>query len=379
MTFLIITHVPHILEENHYFAYAPYVREMNIWIKNTDKVIIVAPLIQVQKTAIDIPYEHPNIEFFPIASFDLLGILAAVQTLCKIPKISWTIFKSMQKADHIHVRCPGNIGLLGCFVQVLFPNKIKTAKYASNWDVKSVQPWSYKLQRRLLNNTFLTRNMQVLVYGDWENASKNIKSFFTATYYEREKQPITIRNTNQSPIKFVFVGTLTKGKNPYYGIEIVKALNNEGIKSTIDLYGDGILYDEIKATIIANNLQESVFLKGNANKESLIEVYKNSHFLVLQSGSFEGWPKVVAESMFWGCVPLAIPTSVVPQMLDNGNRGLLLTGNLEVDIDAIKAIIKDNTVYQQMATAACDWSRKYTLDVFEEEIEKIMDPNNKCI
>lgn len=365
--------MPHIFEKNQYFAYAPYVREMNIWIKNADKVKIVAPIIQSKKTAIDIHYEHSDIEFVPIESFDVLGIKAMFQTIYKIPKISWTIFKAIQKADHIHLRCPGNIGLLGCFVQVLFPNKIKTAKYASNWDIKSKQPLSYRLQKWILNNPFLTRKIQVLVYGNWDNSSQNIKSFFTATYYEKEKQSITIRNTNQIPIKFIFVGTLTRGKNPYYGIEIVRKLNEIGINSAIDLHGNGILFDEIMTRIKENNLQESVFLKGNANKESLIEVYKNSHFLVLQSGSFEGWPKVVAESMFWGCVPLAIPTSVVPQMLDNGSRGLLLTGNLDVDINNITAIIKNNSLYQQMASEALTWSRKYTLDIFEEEIEKIME------
>ena len=31
MKFAIITHVPHIQSQNQYFAYAPYVREMNIW------------------------------------------------------------------------------------------------------------------------------------------------------------------------------------------------------------------------------------------------------------------------------------------------------------------------------------------------------------
>ncbi|MFM9826058.1 glycosyltransferase, partial [Flavobacterium sp.] len=269
-------------------------------------------------------------------------------------------------------RCPGNIGLLGCFVQILFPNKVKTAKYASNWDSKSVQPWSYRLQRWLLNNTFLTRNIQVLVYGDWNNSTKNIKSFYTATYYENEKQQIEIRNTNQKPIQFIFVGTLTKGKNPYYGIEIVKALNRSGIVATINLYGDGVLFEEIKASIIENNLQEFVFLNGNLNKESLIEVYKRSHFLVLQSGSFEGWPKVVAESMFWGCLPLAIPTSVVPQMLDNGNRGLLLTADLEVDIKNITEIINNSFLYEQKANAAQIWSRKFTLDVFEEDIKRLI-------
>ena len=373
MTFLIITHVPHILESNRYFAYAPYVREMNIWTKKVDKLIVVAPLDLSKKSAIDIHYEHANIEFIRIDSFDVLGLKAAFNAIYKIPKISWIIFNAMKKADHIHLRCPGNIGLLGCFFQILFPQKTKTAKYASNWDVNSKQPSSYRLQRGLLNNVFLTRNMQVLVYGDWENSTKNIKSFFTATYYEREKHTVEIRNTNQKPIRFVFVGTLTKGKKPHYGIEIVKALNKIGMHATIDLYGDGILFNEIAATIVENNLQEYVFLKGNLTKASLIEVYKKAHFLVLQSGSFEGWPKVVAESMFWGCVPLAIPTSVVPQMLDQGKRGLLLTGNLEVDIDNIIIIIKDNALYQQKANAALAWSQKYTLDVFEEEIEKLID------
>jgi len=44
MTFAIITHVPHILEQNQYFAYAPYVREMNLWAKYANKLLIVAPI-----------------------------------------------------------------------------------------------------------------------------------------------------------------------------------------------------------------------------------------------------------------------------------------------------------------------------------------------
>lgn len=373
MTFLIITHVPHIKEGNYYFAYAPYVREMNIWIKNVDKLIIVAPLDLKKKSAIDIQYENSNIEFISIESFDILTVKESGKAIFKIPKICWTIFNAIKKSDHIHLRCPGNIGLLGCFIQILFPSKIKTAKYASNWDVDSVQPLSYRLQRWLLNNTFLTRNMQVLVYGNWENSTKNVKSFFTATYYEHEKQPVEIRSTHQKPIRFIFVGTLTKGKNPYYGIEIVKSLNKLGIFATIDLYGDGILYEEIQSLINQTQLQDFVFLKGNQTKDSLKEVYKNAHFLVLQSGSFEGWPKVVAESMFWGCLPLAIPTSVVPQMLDNGKRGLLLTANIEQDVKTIKALINDNRLYQQKGQAAMDWSRNYTLTIFEEEIKKLIE------
>ena len=57
-----------------------------------------------------------------------------------------TLYKSIKKSDVIHLRCPGNIGLLACFIQILFPKKNKTAKYAGNWDPKAKQPLSYKLQ-----------------------------------------------------------------------------------------------------------------------------------------------------------------------------------------------------------------------------------------
>src|SRR5690554_3405822 len=163
MTILIITHVNHHKEQNNYYAYAPYVREMNIWLRYVDEVIIVAPLEKKYKTPIDIAYTHDNINFCKVVSFDITGFNQIVKTILSIPRICYTVFKAMQKADHIHLRCPGNMGLLGCIVQILFPNKKKTAKYAGNWDLNARQPLSYKLQKWILNNTLLTKNMQVLV------------------------------------------------------------------------------------------------------------------------------------------------------------------------------------------------------------------------
>src|SRR5690606_25435867 len=130
-------------------------------------------------------------------------------SLFKLPVILFKIFKACQKTDHIHLRCPGNIGLLGCLVQIFFPKTPKTAKYAGNWDPKAKQPLSYKLQKWLLNNTFLTRNMQVLVYGNWENQTKNIKPFFTATYTDSEIEKPLERDYS-GHLQCVFVGSLVE-------------------------------------------------------------------------------------------------------------------------------------------------------------------------
>ena len=372
MTFAIITFVPHIIEQNQYFAYAPYVREMNIWIKDLEQISIVAPISKTSKTLIDANYQHQNIDFIPIESFDIKSAQSIFKAIFKIPRISWRIYWAMKKADHIHLRCPGNISLLGCLVQILFPSKTKTAKYAGNWDLKAKQPWSYRMQKWILSNTFLTRNMQVLVYGEWEGSSKNIKPFFTATYTENEKTPILNRSLG-TLISFVFVGTLVRGKNPLYAIQLVELLQKKGANVVLDLYGEGVERQALEQYIEQNNLEKIVLLKGNQSLEVVKKTFQSSHFVLLPSVS-EGWPKAIAEGMFWGCVPLATSVSCVPFMLDFGNRGLLLEMNLEKDALQIEALIKNPSDFNSKSQKASGWSRKYTLDFFEDEIKKLVQP-----
>ena len=83
------------------------------------------------------------------------------QSIFVIPIIVCKIFKVCFWADHIHLRCPGNIGLLGVLVQVFFPKKIKTVKYAGNWDPNSKQPKTYILQKKILSNTCAVVVVQV--------------------------------------------------------------------------------------------------------------------------------------------------------------------------------------------------------------------------
>jgi glycosyltransferase involved in cell wall biosynthesis len=370
MTFVIITHVPHLMEGNRYFAYAPYVNEMNIWLKQVTEVIVVAPIIKIQKTAVDSAYDSPQIKFVAIDTFDVLSLRGLLKAILKIPKISWQIYKAMRSADHIHLRCPGNIGLIGCIVQILFPKIPKTAKYAGNWAPKSIQPSTYKLQKWILNNSFLTRNMQVLVYGEWEGSSKNIKPFFTASYKETDKVAL-VQKRLDNKIEFIYVGTLVKGKNPMYAVQLVERLIQRKYDIALSLYGEGIERAAIENYINEKKLNDRIFLNGNQSKETLKEAYKKSHFVVLASDS-EGWPKAIAEGMFWGCIALAKSVSCVPFMLDYGNRGLLLEMNLEKDSSQIEIVLNNQVHFVTMQKRGSDWSRKYTLDLFEEEIKKLL-------
>ena len=370
MKFVIITHVIHIKKKDAFYAYAPYVREMNIWAKNVDEILLVAPISKNETSDIQIEYTNKNITLFNIPSISLTSFWEVLKSILYFPFIVSKIFIAMYKADHIHLRCPGNIGLIGCMLQVLFPSKTKTAKYAGNWDPKSKQPISYLFQKWLISNTFFTKKMQVLVYGDWSNQTKNIKPFFTASYTKKRIEENRIREYS-SPLQFLFVGTLSPGKRPLYALQMVEQLLEKGIECRLSFFGEGIERAILEQYIVDHKLTNYIQLHGNQSAKEIEIAYKESDFLLLPSKS-EGWPKVIAEAMFFGVIPLVTKISCVPWMLNFGKRGVLIDMDLEKDVELILKELKNKSQLQLMAEKAQIWSHQYTLDKFESEIKELL-------
>ena len=393
MKFLIVTNAPTLKKNKKFYSYSPYVKEMNIWSKYISEVGIVSPNYYKKELLVSSFNTNPTLFIIPSISF--IGAIETLKSLCLLPYIIFKIYKTMLWADHIHLRCPGNIGLLGCFVQIFFSKKPKTVKYAGNWDPNSKQPWSYRLQKWIISNTFLTRNTKVLVYGNWANQSKNVVPFFTASYSENEiednrnyllelksiRQAQTdsssedcysepVEESHTTIIKFIFVGGLTPGKQPLLTVKTIHQLQKKGYNVQLDIYGDGVERKNIENYIQENNLQ-NIYLHGNSLEEIVKKGYQKAHFLVFLSKS-EGWPKVVAEAMFWGCLPITTNVSCISEMLDNGNRGSIVNDNLDEIIDAIQFYIQKPKVYKQKAEAAQNWSRQFTLEKFENEIKKLV-------
>ena len=575
MKFAIITHAEHKIYKQEIFAYEPYVREMNLWLKYVDEVKIVAPVSKEEVNSIESKYlfyrrhcehrdailseeqiamsqtsrndesqrhsqldwgshdldnevkipdqvwddeneSHPEpvegcmdnnysenesklkslrqaqtdkLKLVPIPFFDITSFKNGVKAVLKIPKICIQTFKTMQWADHIHLRCPGNVGLLGSFIQVFFPSKFKTVKYAGNWDPKSKQPLSYRMQKWIISNTFLTRNCKVLVYGEWPNQSKNIVAFFTATYSEKEmrhpqldwgshdldneeqipdqvrddeiKEQITTSQTihndeneshpehfdnaqykpvegfhdlefkskslrqaqtdinseqipnqvgndemerhseqgeaisskeqmlNQvqhdkterhsaldaesvtSKLKFIYVGGLTLGKQPLLSVQTIHKLKQKGYKVQLDLYGDGSERKSLEDYIKRHKLQNEVILHGNCSKEIIKKAYQKSHFLLFISKS-EGWPKVVAEAMFWGCLPISSSVSCISYMLGKGSRGAIVNSDVNEIVLTVEDYIKNSEKFEEQTKNAIKWSRQFTLEKFEREIGELL-------
>ncbi|MES2411770.1 MAG: glycosyltransferase [Bacteroidota bacterium] len=370
MKLVVISSSPFIAKEGTYYAYSPYIRELEIWAKHSDEFALACPVWKSDKGLLISKSGFAVDCLFEIKEFNIKSFKSTIKAFQYSLSNFYAIYKAMRWADHIHLRCPGNVGLMGCIVQIFFPSKPKTAKYAGNWDANAKQPLSYRLQKWILSNTFLTKNMQVLVYGEWENSSKNIKPFFTASYFEKDKIEVKPRQFT-GRISFLFVGTLANGKQPLYAVQLIEELHKKGHNVQLSIFGEGNERVMLENYILENKLESIVFFKGNQNQETIKKAYCENHFVVLPSLS-EGWPKVVAEGMFWGCLPIATKVSCVPNMLENGQRGILLDLNLKQDIEKIESILKDNSLYQNKVNKAIQWSRQFTMDVFEDEIKLLL-------
>jgi hypothetical protein len=70
----------------------------------------------------------------------------------------------------------------------------------------------------------------------------------------------------------------------------------------LSLYGEGVERESLQEYINKNNLK-----KQHIKRQSRSRNHKKVSRESFRNPSFksEGWPKAIAEGMFWGCVPLA--------------------------------------------------------------------------
>jgi hypothetical protein len=161
---LIVSHVAHYEYEGGIFAYGPYTREIDIWAELFPEIIIAAPVQRRTPPGDAIAFQHHNISLAPQRETGGDTLLAKVTQLLATPGHFWRLARAMRSADAIHVRCPGNLGLLGCVLAPFF-RKPRVAKYAGQWSEFEGEPLSWRFQKRLLRSRWW--HAPVLVYGKW--------------------------------------------------------------------------------------------------------------------------------------------------------------------------------------------------------------------
>ena len=369
---LIVSHVVHYRHEGRLFAYGPYAREIDIWADLFPRVTIAAPCRDEEPGGDCLPFGRPNIAISPQRETGGETIRAKVGQLLALPALAWGLARAMRRSEAIHVRCPGNLGLLGTVLGPLFSRRL-VAKYAGQWSDYRGEPPTSRLQKAILRSRWWRG--PVTVYGRWPGQPPHVVPFFTslltADQAARARESAA-GGRPRAPLRVLYVGRLSRPKNVDTIIASVKRLNDRGRPCECAVVGEGPRRPALEAQVAALGLGDRVELVGSTGFDRVLDYYEWADVLVLASET-EGWPKAIAEGMAFGLVCVGSDRGLIPQMLGEG-RGLVVPpGDVEALAEALERIAGAPDGQDDMRARAALWAQRYTLEGLREALRELLE------
>lgn len=368
---LVVSHVAHYLHEGRLFAYGPYAREIDVWAEIFPEVVIASPYQIAVPPADCTPFSRANISMAPQRETGGTTLTAKLKQIILLPMLILDLCRAMRQADAIHVRCPGNLGLLGAILAPLFSRQL-IAKYAGQWNGYQREPWTVALQRKILGSRWW--HGPVTVYGHWPNQPLHVISFFTsmmtAAQVARAAHIAAGKNLH-SPLRILYSGVLTPRKRVSALLEAVKLAVAQQLPIEVAIVGGGPELDNLVQQAVRLGISDRVNFVGALPYEQGLTWYEWADCLVLPSQHSEGWPKVIAEAMCYGLVCIAVAHGQVGEMLQG--RGIILPKGEPNEIyNAISDIVRHGEQYQPLQKQASDWARQYSLEGLGEALVRLL-------
>lgn len=163
----------------------------------------------------------------------------------------------------------------------------------------------------------------------------------------------------------LYIGALSDYKGVWDFVEAASFLPNIEFR----LIGSGPLSNEIEQYSGRKNL-ENIKLLGQMKSEDVIEMIKNSAFVVIPSKCYENFPRVLVEAFACG-VPVLAPKTPVFNELLSGHDKWLYDGLGEM-VERIKCLMADKeSLLQEGERVYNVFTQKYTAEKQKEYFESI--------
>ncbi|MEO7776773.1 MAG: glycosyltransferase [Fibrobacteria bacterium] len=153
-------------------------------------------------------------------------------------------------------------------------------------------------------------------------------------------------------LRLLAVGRLIWQKAHHLLLEACAEALRQGFRIHLRLIGEGPLRPALEAQIRTAGLAEAVTLVGALPREQVWAQYRKADIFVLSSVS-EGSPFVILEAMAAGLPVLAPALHGIPEMIRDGEDGLLFqTGSAASLTAGLLRLIKDETLRRRLGSAA---------------------------
>lgn len=366
MKLAIISHTEHYKQpDGTIVGWGPTVSEINHLAEDFEEIYHVAFLHPGTPPPSSLPYTKGNVHFVPLKPVGGKGIGDKLGIVANIPKILNTVRKTLKRVDVFQVRTPTGMGVFLIPYLSLFSSKKGWYKYAGNWKQEN-PPLGYALQRWMLKR----QRRKVTINGSWPKQPKHCLTFENPCLTEVERlEGLTITRAKkfEPPFRFCFVGRLEDAKGVQRIIDAFGKLGALENVASIDFIGDGEKRDFYQKE--CERFQVPVVFHGFLPREEVFDIYRKSHFFLLPSTASEGFPKVIAEAMNYGCIPIVSNVSSIGQYISSKNGFILPLERLEELPVLLQEVISlDRESLMEKAVAAQHSVSDFTFEHYRHRI-----------
>ena len=368
---VVVSHVTHYEHAGRLSAFGAYAREIDRWAALFERVTIAAPCRRESPPGDALLFEAPNISIRVLRETGGHTLGSKFRQLAALPGLVLSLVRAMRAADAVHVRCPGNLGLLGAILAPLCSSRL-VAKYAGQWGPYPGEPRTERLQRWILRSRWWRG--PVTVYGDWPGQPRHVVPFFTSVLTRRQLEGARGsmgRRQRVGPTSVLFVGRLEPVKNVDVLLAALGRLAAAGHDFRAQIVGDGSARAALEAQSEALGLRGRVTFRGALPLEAVLECYETADILSLASEA-EGWPKAIAEGMAFGLVCIGSDRGLVPQLLAEGRGIVVPPRNVEALATALAEVLSAPEAFDSMRQHAARWAQAHSIEDLQRRIAELL-------
>jgi glycosyltransferase involved in cell wall biosynthesis len=371
MRLAIVSHVVHYRWQGKLYAYSAYAREIEIWADLFGKVVVAAPLRAEEPPGDCVAFAHSNITVRAQMEAGGNTWQSKAGLALALPVMAFQLGMALRDADAIHVRCPGNLGLLGIVLAPLLSRRI-VAKYAGQWTDYPSEARTVRWQKRLLRSNWF--DGPVTVYGRWPGQPDHVVPFFTSVLSSDQIAFARVAATRERaarPLRVLFVGRLSKAKNVDILLRAVSEVTSRGAAVRCEVIGEGPERTALESLRSELKLNDCVEFTGGLDFEQVLSHFERADMLVLASET-EGWPKAITEAMAYGLICVGSDRGLVPQILSEGRGIVVPPRDVRSLAEAIYNIAAAPAEYAAMRTRAAAWAQEYSLEGLRDALRALL-------
>jgi len=193
--------------------------------------------------------------------------------------------------------------------------------------------------------------------------AKKYKALGECYAYYSTTHRIVYENLSEKSANLIYVGRLEPLKRVEDAIFAVDIIRKTIPHVHLEIVGDGVERKKIEKLVLDLKLEKNITLKGQIKKEEdLRGAYRSAAILLFPSIS-EGTPKVIAEAMAHGVVPVAVKEiGSIPFIIEDGVRGLLVSPKAPTELaEAVLTLLQNSDMLESMRKQGFDYARQHTL------------------